>query len=156
MGGILEIGGLNKTFPGGNLSNFSPHVFMIDRVLCASMEGFLQSLKFEDVVDQLEACELVGGKAKRFGTTRNEAWKSAQSLWWRGDRFDRHGSTYQELLDRAFDALATNVNFLTALRATGDATLVHSIGCPDPTLTILTEREFCDRLMKLRARLMIS
>ncbi len=101
----LEVGGPNKLFPGGNLSNFSPHAFTIDGIRCASMEGFLQSLKFEDTIDQLEVCELVGVKAKRFGTTRNKAWREVQTLWWRGSSFKRHSPEYQELLDRAFDAL---------------------------------------------------
>ena len=152
MTSILEVGGLNRTFPGGDLSNFSPFEFFFDSIRCASMEGLLQSLKFEDVDVQVEVCGLVGGKAKRRGMTRNEIWQASQTLWWRGKAFDRHGPEFQELLDRMFDALATNEGFLTALRATEDATLVHSIGQPDPALTILTEREFCDRLTRLRER----
>lgn len=155
MGGVLEVGGNNKTFPGGNLSNFSPHTFIFDGIWCASMEGLLQSLKFEDLDQQIEVCALVGGKAKKIGTTRNEIWQATQILWWRGNPFDRHSSAYQELLDRLFAALATNDDFRTALRASGETELVHSIGSSDPTQTILTEREFCDRLMKLRERFVL-
>ena len=36
-------------FPAGALSNFALHSFTIDGVHCASMEGFLQSLKIQDV-----------------------------------------------------------------------------------------------------------
>lgn len=38
--------GSGSGFPAGSLSNFAPHGFTIDGVECASMEGFLQSLKF--------------------------------------------------------------------------------------------------------------
>ena len=34
-------------YPAGSLSNFAPHGFIIDGVECASMEGFLQSLKLD-------------------------------------------------------------------------------------------------------------
>ncbi len=153
MADILEVGGSNRTFPGGDLSNFTAHAFIFDDVACASMEGLVQSFKIENIDEQIEVCGLVGGRAKRRGATRNEIWQSTQILWWRGKPMDRHGQTFQDLLDRAFDALATNSDFLVALRATGDAMLVHSIGCSDPTKTVLTEHEFCDRLTTLRDRL---
>lgn len=35
-------------YPASSLSNFAPHEFIIDDVKCASMEGFLQSLKFQN------------------------------------------------------------------------------------------------------------
>ena len=35
-------------YPASNLSNFAPHEFIIDGVQCASMEGCLQSLKFQN------------------------------------------------------------------------------------------------------------
>ena len=34
-------------YPASSLSNFAPHAFEIDNVKCASMEGFLQALKFQ-------------------------------------------------------------------------------------------------------------
>lgn len=35
-------------YPASSLSNFAPHEFEIDDIKCASMEGFLQSLKFQN------------------------------------------------------------------------------------------------------------
>ena len=35
-------------YPASSLSNFAPHEFIIDGIKCASMEGFLQSLKFQN------------------------------------------------------------------------------------------------------------
>ena len=43
-------------FPAGALSNFAMHAFTFDGVACASMEGFLQSLKIEDVSEQTRVC----------------------------------------------------------------------------------------------------
>jgi hypothetical protein len=115
------------------------------------MEGFLQSLKFDDPLIQVEVCGLAGIDAKRRGNERTEEWKKVQKLWWQGLEFNRHGRLYQELLDRAFNALARNQEFRKALSATGNEALTHSIGNSDPHQTILTEAEFCSRLMKIRA-----
>ena len=145
--------GSEESFPAGTLSNFSAFTFTFDEILCASMEGLVQAFKSDQIEDQVHSCSLIGIKAKRHGQQRNEAWKSAQKLWWQGQEFDRHGQEYQDLIDRAFDALFTNEDFQQALRATGNEVLTHSIGNADPTETILTEAEFCDRLMKLRTQL---
>lgn len=67
--------------------------------------------------------------------------------------YKRDSDEYQELLDRAFDALATNKKFQKALLATGNAVLKHSIGNSDMSNTVLTRREFCSRLTKIRERL---
>lgn len=145
--------GSRSGFPAGTLSNFSPHPFVIDGVECASMEGFLQSLKFDKVHIQIEVCKLVGIAAKRRGQKRNKAWKRVQKLWWQGQEFDRSGEEFQKLLDRAFEALAQNTSFEKALLATGQAVLTHSIGKNKESETVLTEREFCSRLTKIRSRL---
>jgi len=39
--------GSGNGYPSSALSNFAAHPFVIDGVHCASMEGFLQSLKFD-------------------------------------------------------------------------------------------------------------
>lgn len=41
--------GSGKGYPSSALSNFSPHPFVLDGVEIASMEGFLQSLKFSNI-----------------------------------------------------------------------------------------------------------
>lgn len=145
--------GSKSGFPAGTLSNFSPHPFVIDGVECASMEGFLQSLKFDKVHIQIEVCKLVGITAKRRGQKRNKAWKRVQKLWWQGREFDRSGKEFQQLLDLAFEALSQNTGFQNALLATGSATLTHSFGKQKESETVLTEREFCSRLTKIRAKL---
>jgi hypothetical protein len=73
-----------------------------------------------------------------------------QTLWWKGIEIDRHGKEYQELLDKAYVALAQNQDFRDALIATGNAVLTHSIGKKNQRETILTEQEFCSRLMRVR------
>ena len=148
--------GSKAGYPVSALSNFAPHRFVFDDVECSSMEGLVQSFKFDKFHIQVEVCKLVGLAAKRRGQKRNKAWKRAQKLWWRGVEYDRHGPEYQMLLDRAFGALAQNDSFRRALLATGKSTLTHSIGKSDPSDTVLTEREFCNKLERSNGDSLLS
>ena len=146
----MDIGSGNA-YPSCALSNFAPHPFVIDGVECASMEGFLQSLKFKNADMQKEVCKLVGIAAKRRG--REKRWFTTQTLYWQGKEYKRDSQEYQDLLDRAYDALSENTGFRKALLATGNATLTHNIGKTRITETVLTRQEFCSRLRAIRERL---
>lgn len=146
----MDIGSGNG-FPCDALSNFAPHPFVIDGVECASMEGFLQSLKFSNPDMQKEVCKLVGKVAKFKGKPKK--WYRTQTLYWMGKEYKRDSEEYQELLDRAYDALSQNTGFQRALLATGNATLTHSIGKNKQSETVLTVKEFVSRLYKIRDRL---
>lgn len=143
--------GSGTGYPSATLSNFSPHGFIIDNIPCASMEGFLQSLKFQDPEMQKYVCTLVGKKAKFKG--KKKKWWKTQTLYWKGQPIPRESQEYQDLLDRAFDALSQNQGFRKALLATQNATLTHSIGKPKPSETVLTKTEFTSRLTRIRSRL---
>lgn len=146
----MNIGSGNK-YPCNALSNFAPHPFIIDEIECNSMEGFLQGLKFKNPEMQKEVCTLVGKAAKFKGKKKN--WKQEGILWWKGEPVDRFSDDYQELLDKAFEALSENTKFQKALLASNDAVLQHSIGKRKQKDTILTVREFCGRLTDIRERL---
>ena len=140
--------GSGNAYPSNALSNFAPHPFVIDGIECNSMEGFLQSLKFESEDMQKYVCTLVGYGAKKKGAKKN--WQQSQTLYWKGKEIKRSSQAYQDLLDKAYTALYQNDKFKAALLASGKATLTHSIGRNKETETILTVREFCSRLTKLR------
>lgn len=140
--------GSGTGYPSANLSNFTPHPFTIDGVECASMEGFLQSLKYNNVEMQKHVCTLVGKQAKFKGKRKN--WYRKQVLYWQGEEYPRESQAYQDLLDRAYNALAENDKFQKALLATGKANLTHSMGKRKPSETVLTEREFVSRLEIIR------
>ena len=143
--------GSGTGFPSANLSNFTPHPFVIDGVECASMEGFLQSLKYKNVDMQKHVCTLVGKQAKFHGKRKN--WYREQVLHWQGKEYKRDSKEYQDLLNRAYSALAENTKCQKALLATGKANLTHKIGKRKPAETVLTEKEFTSRLMKIREKL---
>ncbi len=145
----MDIGSGNG-YPSAALSNFAPHPFVIDGVECASMEGFLQSLKFESVDMQRYVCTLVGKAAKKKGHKKN--WKQKQELYWNGKTYKRDSGEYQNLLNRAYNRLYENGGFYKALCSTNGATLEHSIGKSKCSETVLTKQEFCSRLTYLRDR----
>ncbi len=138
-----------QKYPAGALSNFAPHPFVFRDVKVASMEGFVQALKFKDVEMQKHICTLVGFAAKKSGSKKN--WQREQVLWWDGKPYPRKSDEYQELLDEVYTAMFTqNEKARKALMATRDANLTHSIGRTNKAETVLTSTEFCSRLMKTR------
>lgn len=146
----MDIGSGN-TYPSSALSNFAPHPFVIEGIECNSMEGFLQSLKFENPEMQKEVCKLVGKQAKFKG--KKKKWWRTQTLFWKGKAIKRDSEEYQELLTKAYDCLYRNEGFKKALSATKGCSLTHSMGKNKISETVLTEREFIRQLNRLRSKL---
>lgn len=90
-------------------------------------------------------------KAKFKG--KKKKWFRDQTLYWRGQAIKRDSKEYQDLLDRAFEALATNKKFQKTLLDTQNATLTHAMGKKKIAETVLTTQEFCSRLTKVREQL---
>jgi len=146
--------GSGKAYPSNALSNFAPHPFVFDGVECSSMEGLLQSFKFTNPDMQKEVCKLVGLAAKFKGKPKK--WWTTQTLYWQGTSYKRDSIEYQHLLNRAYEALATNTSFCKALIASGNSTLTHEIGRSDQSKTVLTKREFISRLNSIREKLLLQ
>lgn len=137
-------------YPANALSNFYPHAFIMDGVVCGSMEGFLQSLKYRSVNKQRVVCALVGKEAKAKGA-KKRLWKWTGRVYWQGKRYHRNGIEFFELLTRAYGELyRQNTDFRTALKASVGATLAHTMGATNPKKTILTENEFIRLLIALQ------
>lgn len=137
-------------YPADCLSNFYPHAFVIDGVACASMEGFLQSLKCRSPRRQKKICALVGKDAKKRGK-RKFFWRLTGTLYWQGVPLKRTSGAYATLLCRAYLEMYLQAPaFRAALEATRGKKLIHSIGGRDPRATVLTEGEFISCLTLLR------
>jgi predicted NAD-dependent protein-ADP-ribosyltransferase YbiA (DUF1768 family) len=144
---------ISSTAPGpaGVLSNFTARIFTVEKVTVQSMEGLLQSLKFEDPDRARRVRGLWGARAKGAGSKAK--WTISDPLWWQERPMDRRSLDYQSLLDFFFQAMYEQCSDVReALTATGDATLAHPIGATDKADSILTENEFVGRLTNLRAR----
>jgi len=139
-------------YPADSLSNFYPHEFEIDGIRCASMEGFLQSLKFRFSFIQRRICRLSGKAAKKRGTKR-AGWKKRGYIRWKGEKIARLSYDFTVLTERAYACMyEQNEAFRDALNSTRGKVLTHSIGSHDKMDTILTEEEFIENLNKLRDR----
>ena len=135
-------------YPATALSNFAGHRFIIDKVEVYSMEGLLQSFKFKEPHIQVEVCKLIGKAAKFRGKPKK--WYRDQTLYWQGVPYKRDSDEYQELLDRAYKCMfEQSESFRAALKAAGTS-ITHSMGKNKISETVLTEKEFCSRLMKLK------
>lgn len=138
-------------YPSNVLSNFYKNSFVIDGICCASMEGFLQSLKVKSPDRQRRIRLLCGIEAKKAPYWyENIRWKLTGTLYWKGNAINRFSDEYQRLLDEAYFCLYKNENFRTALADSIGYKLCHSIGKHSAKKTVLTEYEFISRLNKLR------
>lgn len=142
-----------EEYPGNELSNFANHQFMVDRIVCNSMEGFIQSLKWANPILQETICKLTGKTAYWRSQRRTSNWKQTQILHWQSEEYPRHSEEYTKLLNRAYNALYVQCpEFRAALKATGKEVLTHKIGQDSVSKTLITKTEFCNRLMHLRDR----
>ncbi len=139
-------------YPANILSNFAVNNFTFDGVECASMEGFLQSLKYRNIEKQREVCGLTGKEAKTAGN-KKFSWKLSGNLYWQGRRYKRKSKEFDGLRLRAYEALLGNDVFRNALMSTKGKTLKHTMGKHKKRATILTEEEFIGYLNKLTEKI---
>jgi hypothetical protein len=151
---MLDIKGNSLNALVARLSNFTSRPFVFEEVPCAGLEGFLQSLKCQDVLIQKEICAMKGKDAKQKGGEYN-TWKDSQTLWWKGTPYDRSSRQYLLLVTRAYDAVfEQDTSFTEDLRNIGSQEIYHSIGNPDMHDTVLTEVEMIHQLNRLRIKVL--
>ena len=131
------------------LSNFQPYEFTFRGIKFYSMEGLLQGIKFNDLEKQKSVFKLIGKKAKFKG--KKSKWYIEQTLYFQGEAIKRDSQEYKDFIEDAFLALyIKNPTAQRNLLNTSKYKLIHSIGKNDITKTVLTEKEFCDILLKIR------
>lgn len=135
-------------YPANILSNFYPNGFTFDGVQCASMEGFLQALKYRNADKQKQVCGLVGNEAKAAGG-KKRLWKLTGNLYWQGKKYKRKSKQFDELRRAAYKAMFGNQTFRTALESVKCKELTHSIGKHNKRFTVLTVEEFLGYLYEL-------
>lgn len=137
----------------GTLSNFTRREFVLDGINCMSMEGFLQSLKFKEKIEQAGVCFKIGKEAKETGT-KKFWWKITGNLYWKGKKIKRHSEEYLDLITRAYDAMfESSQSFRQDLRDARNCELLHTIGEENPSKSVLTSEEFISQLKRLIQKL---
>ncbi len=129
------------------LSNFSVHGFRLDGDALASVEGFIQGIKFpKGHPNRIEAFNSTGMKAKKLGETAER-----KSIWWKSYTCAYGSPEHHRLLAVAIRAkFVQNHDAMEALLATEGLALTHDTGEPEPSNTSLPAQIFCDILTNIR------
>jgi len=133
------------------LSNLYPYRFEIDGFIMESYEGFIQSLRTNNIIEKQKLWKMYGYPAWKYAQQFD--WTIEQKLYWNDKEYDRHSNEYTELIKYSYDCLFENIDFKNSLKESIGDNLDHSIGSTNPYKTILTKKEFLDNLNRLRDKL---
>lgn len=152
MDNLIKIKNTNISTKGRHpediLSNFCGNDFCFDDVQCGCMESFLQSLKVQDQQLQRKICLC---KFYELESVPIPDWDCHQQLWWKGNQFDRFSAEYIDLLHRAYEAMYLwCARFRDALMSTVGKELSFNSEASDFDKVVITDKEFCEILAKLR------
>jgi predicted NAD-dependent protein-ADP-ribosyltransferase YbiA (DUF1768 family) len=150
MASTINIAANSDDWRGVALSNFCLSPFVLDGVLLASVEGFIQGIKFPPGDPQRDLAFVASGFAAKEFSAR----ASGESIWWRDERHGYASSGHLALIERAIRArIAQNSGLQATLRSTGSATIVHETGMPESPTTSLKTADFCRILSAARDEL---
>lgn len=147
---ILNVNAASSDWRAYALANFPLFPFILDGLVLASVEGFIQGIKFPDGDATREAAFLSHSlSAKQMGERAERV-----SVWWNGQSFPYGSGGHHRQIARAIRAkLFFNEGTRLALRATDGLKLVHDLG-PESPNTSLPSAVFCHILTELRDELL--
>ncbi len=144
---VLNIGSRSDDWRARHLSNFSSIPFILDNVVVASVEGFIQGIKFpENHINRLLAFQSTGVEAKRFGRKAEHKF-----VWWNEKTIPYNSSEHHQLIEKAIRAkFGQSSVAMIALQTTAGMVLTHDLGHPENPNTCLPAAVFCDILTRIR------
>ena len=148
----LNISSTSTDWRGVALSNFGLSPFVLEGMLFASIEGFIQGIKFPEGDPKRELAFMSSGwPAKHLGDTADRS-----GAYWAGDCLTYGSPEHHRLIEQAIRArIEQSKGLQAALVSTADFTLVHDTGAAgeSPT-TSLPAVVFCRILTTLRKELL--
>lgn len=133
------------------LSNLYPMEFRFRGKKVKSIEGVLQGIKYKDKKIQNLVLNYSGVDAYHTrGANSADFWGETGVLYWQGKPMKRDSEEYQLFLDELYLSVLKNPLYRKALLATGEKYLLHHIGNTNINETVLTRREYEERLNALR------
>lgn len=133
------------------LSNFANRPFRIGGDMFASVEGFIQGIKFPQKL--MEVDDL---RYRAFASTGNYAKSWAKLtlyryVWWNGGELEYGSDAHHQLIESAIRAkFEQNPDCMEALLSTSEFALTHDTGGPESPDTSLPAKLFCEILTKIR------
>lgn len=154
---VLNIGSRSDDRRARRLSNFSADAFMLDGKRMASVEGFIQGIKYpEGHPNRTAAFGAVGFEAKRFGkkfelTHALGRLGYGKLVWWKGRTIPYGSPEHHKLIELAIRAkFDQNQDAMGVLLATEGMELTHDLGRPESPVTSLPSKIFCEILTRIR------
>lgn len=146
---VLNIRSDSPDWRAALLSNLALTPFVLDHVLCSSVEGLVQGIKFPPTDNRREPTfALWGMSAKKMGV---QALRTA--VWWKGEKIVYRSQWHESIISRGIRAkLCYNEGARMALLATQGLTLTHDLGPEDPRTSLRADL-FCTILNELRHEL---
>ena len=132
------------------LSNFSNTPLFLGNEYFASVEGFIQGIKYHgDCTERWRAFMSVGIRAKKMSPLVAQTF-----VWWQAKQIPYGGHDHAKLITKALNnKFMQNKDCCDALIATGALVLTHDTGMPESPHTSLPSVVFCNFLTQLRKRL---
>lgn len=151
MENVINIAANADDWRGVVLSNFCLSPFVFDGHLLASVEGFIQGIKFPtDDPARARAFTSSGFAAKEFS-----ALAEGISVWWRDETHGFASPGHLALIERSIRArIAQSRGLQLALHSTGTIPIVHETGMPESSTTSLNSEDFCRIMTAIRADLL--
>lgn len=151
---FVDISYFSKNSVSSALSNLFPYEFTFRGHQVKSIEAVLQSLKHSNPEVQSVIYNYFGKDAYhvRAASFAND-WRNGHNLYCGSQLIDRFSIDYQDLLNEIYLSASKNPLLVNILKCTDNRVLLHSNGINDPEETILTPREYIDRLTIIRSSL---
>ena len=140
----------NSRDPSGRIiSNLAHTPFQLDGELLASLEGFHQGIKFENLQERRHVFGLWGDEAKQAGKKMNKL--GVKCYFWGNKIIQRDSPQYYGVYHRALMAKFTQDPVARgALVATGDALFKHAGGRIQMTFEEYQNNHVCQSLYTIR------
>lgn len=147
----LNVSSTSTDWRGVALSNFTLSPFVLEDSLFASVEGFIQGIKFPEG-DSLRAVAFCssGQDAKNLASQADR-----RAVYWAGERIAYGSADHHRLIGRAIRArIEQSIGLQKVLLSTDGLELVHNTGPePESPATSLPATVFCRILTELREEL---
>lgn len=149
---VLNVNSASSDWRAYALANFPLFPFLLDGATIASVEGFVQGIKFPEGDPIRELAFLSHSlAAKQCGVDAKRV-----SVWWNGRTIPYGSAEHHKQIGRAIRAkFQCNRGAQLALQATRGLKLIHDLGPESPT-TSLPGTVFCRILDELREELLQS
>lgn len=131
------------------LSNLFPYEFTFRGKKLASIEGFFQGIKFEDVDMQNLVLKYSGLDSNNIKVASGYDWKETGIIYWQGQKINRFSKEYDDIVDELYVSAIQNPLYRNVLKNCNKY-ILHAMGGTTKEETVFTRYEFEKQLNCLK------